>query len=211
MPRQTKTALLTALSWVATSILPIAAVASEPIQVAQLFPQEQVGISTGTPIAVRYDAAERIIVMPDETAPISLTVAQDVRSNSGTVLIRSGSVIAGELRPDGDGTRFFAQTLTPAGSSRSIPIDAASSLITERETITRQSNPDFLKGAAIGAAAGAVLGEIFGSIDLGEVLLGAGVGTLASVLLRGREEVEVVVVNPATDLTLTLQSNFVLR
>ncbi|NJL23327.1 MAG: hypothetical protein HC895_24940 [Leptolyngbyaceae cyanobacterium SM1_3_5] len=167
--------------------------------------------STGTAIAVRYDEAERIIVMPDETAPITLIVAQDVRSASGTVLIRSGSTIAGELRPDGGGTRFFAETLTPAGSTRSIPIDATSGLITERETITRESDPDFLRGAAIGAAAGAVIGEIFGNIDLGEVLLGAGVGTLASVLLRGRDEVEVVVVNPATDLTLTLQSNFVLR
>ncbi|MBD2091927.1 hypothetical protein H6F67_18950 [Microcoleus sp. FACHB-1515] len=211
MSRHTKTALLTALSFVATSALPFAAVASEPMQVAQLFPQEQVGLPTGTTIAVRYDEAERIIVTPEETAPVTLIVAQDVRSASGTVLIRSGSTIAGELRPDGDGTRFFAETLTPAGSTRSISIDATSGLITERETITRESNPDFLRGAAIGAAAGAVIGEIFGSIDFGEVLLGAGVGTLASVLLRGREEVEVVVVNPATDLTLTLQSNFVLR
>ncbi|NEQ25817.1 MAG: hypothetical protein F6K28_43535 [Microcoleus sp. SIO2G3] len=212
MSRYAKTALLTALSLVAAGVLPIAALAkSESMQVAQLFPQEQVGIPAGTTIAVRYDEAERIVVTPEETTPITLTVAQDVRSARGTVLIRAGSEIAGELRPDGDGTRFFAETLTPAGSSRSIPIDATSALITERETITRDSNPDFLRGAAIGAAAGAVLGEIFGDIDLGEVLLGAGVGTLASVLLRGREEVEVVVINPSTDLDLTLQSDFVLR
>ncbi len=63
------------------------------------------------------------------------------------------------------------------------------------------------EGAAIGAAAAAVVADIFGGIDLGEVLGGAGIGAIAGLLLRGRNEVEVVVVNPDTDLDLTLQSD----
>jgi hypothetical protein len=186
---------------------------TEPLQVAQLFPQqsEQVSVPSGTTILVRYDQAEKIILTPDETTPVTLTVAQDIRSARGTVLIAAGSEVVGELRPDNSSTRFFSETITAPGNDRSLPIDATSEAITQTETISRDSDPDILKGAAIGAAAGAVLGEIFGSIDLLEVLGGAGAGALASILLPSREEVEVRVINPSTDLNLTLQSAFVLR
>lgn len=207
-----RTAGLMALSLALAGLLPVGVTVAAPVQVAQLFQQQsQVGVPAGTVISVRYEEAERIIVTPEETAPVTLTVAQDVRSARGTVLITAGSQIEGELRPDGEGTRFFAERITPAGSTRSLPIDATSGLFTETETITRDTDPDILRGAAIGAAAGAVLGEIFGDIDFGEVLLGAGLGTLASILLPSNEEVEVVVINSEADLDLTLQSDFVLR
>jgi hypothetical protein len=224
---RSRTALLMALGMSSAAGLPLllsapAAAQSAPYQVAQLFPQRpaqqptqqpltQVGIPAGTVIPVRYDEAEKIIVTPDETSPVTLTVAEDVRSSRGTVLIRAGSQIAGELRPDDEGTRFYSETITPPGSTRSLEINATSAAITNTETITRRSDPNILEGAAIGGAAAAVLAEIFGDIDILEVLGGAGLGTLASILLRGREEVEVVVINPATDLDLTLQSDFVLR
>jgi len=50
-----------------------------------------------------------------------------------------------------------------------------------------------------------------GRIDILEVLGGAGLGALASVLIRNREEVEVIVINPQEDLSLTLQSDFALQ
>lgn len=88
------------------------------------------------------------------------------------------------------------------------PIEATSQIITRTETINEKTSRDVLKGAAIGAAAGAVLSEIFGDIDLGEVLAGAGVGALASVLQGKKEkEVEVVVVDPQRDLDLTLEED----
>lgn len=211
---RSNTALLLALGMSSATLFPVLTAAPAA---AQLFPdqqyQSQVVVPEDTVIRVQYDAAERIIVTPDETAPITLTVAEDVRSNRGTVLIRAGSEIEGELRPDADGrgTRFYAETLIPAGSSREFAIDATSELITETETISERSDPDILRGAAIGAAAAAVLAEVFGGIDFLEVLAGAGIGTLAEVLLRRDREVEVVVVNPDTDLDLTLQSDFVLR
>jgi hypothetical protein len=213
---QSGTALFMALGLTSTAALPLllsnTAAASEPVIVAQLFPQpSRVAVRAGTVIPVRYDEAEKIIVTPEETSSVTLIVAENIRSTSGTVIIPEGSEIEGELRPAEGGTRFMAERVTLPNRDTSYPIDATSQVITRTETITRNSDPDILQGAAIGAAAGAVLAEIFGDIDFVEVLAGAGVGVLASVLLRGQEEVEVVVVYPETDLDLTLRSDFTLR
>lgn len=211
-----KTALLVAVSITSAGLLPLlmaTTATASPLLIAQLFQQSpSVGIPSGTVLPVRYDQAEKIVVTPEETAPVTLTVSQDIRSARGTVLIAAGSKIAGQLRPENGGTRFFSESVTPPNSDRPIPINATSNAITQTETITRNTNPDFLKGAAIGAGAGAILGQIFGGrINILEVLGGAAAGTLASVLLPHREEVKVVVINPATDLNLTLQSDYVLR
>jgi hypothetical protein len=214
---QSKTALLMALGFTSTTALPAllaeSAIASEPIMIAQLFSQPaQVVIEAGTVIPVRYDEAEKIVVLPDETAPVTLTVAADVRSARGTIVIPQGSLIEGELRPTENGTQFVASEVVYVSSDRRVPIDAVSDVITDTEIITEESDPDILRGAAIGAAAAAVLSEIFGDIDFIEVIAGAGLGALAAVLLGGRkEEVEVVVVYPESDLDLTLQSDFALE
>lgn len=210
---QSNTALMLAVGLTTTATLPILAtlpaIASEGYRVGQLFPQTtRLVVPVNTPLLVRYDEAERIIVTPTETAPITLTVAQDVRSAAGTILIPVGSRVAGELRPANGGTQFVSQTVTLL-NGQSFAINATSPLITQTETVTRRSDPNILRGAAIGGAAAAVLAEVFGRVDLIEVIAGAGAGVLAEVLLRRREEVEVVVINPETDLNLTLQSEFV--
>lgn len=212
---QSRTALLIALGITSTAAVPIVisapAIASkEPYVVGQRLPRSsRLTVPVGTVIPVRYDQAERIIVTPEETSPVTLTVAEDILSDDGIVVIPAGSQIEGELQPAEGGTQFVSEDLILANTEQRLPINATSAVITETETITEKSDPDILKGAAIGAAAGAVIGEIFGGIDLGEVLGGAGVGVLASVLLRGEKEVEVVNVDPETDLNLTLQSDLV--
>lgn len=212
-----KAALLMALGIATTAITPIfittsATASTEPYLVGQLFPpSERVVIPAGEVIPVRLEGAQKIIVTPEETAEVTLTVARDIRSNAGTILIREGSRIEGELRPTRNGTQFVAQELILAGSDRRLPIEATSDPITDTEIIDERTDPDILKGALIGAAAGAVLSEIFGDIDFIEVLAGAGVGVLAELLLRGREEVEVVVIEPDTDLDLILESDLVLN
>jgi hypothetical protein len=212
-----KAALLMALGIATTAITPIftttsATASIEPYLVGQLFPpSEQVVIPAGEVIPVRLEGAEKIIVTPEETAEVTLTVARDIRSNAGTILIREGSQIEGELRPTREGTQFVAQELILAGSDRTLPIEATSDPITDTEIIDEQTDPDFLRGALIGAAAGVVLSEIFGDVDFIDILAGAGVGALAELLLRGREEVEVVVIEPDTDLDLTLESDLVLN
>jgi len=183
---------------------------SQPIIVAQVFSQPSpVNLRAGTAIPTRYDQAEKIVVTPTETSNVTLTVASDIRSVRGTVIIPTGSTIEGELRPAEGGTQFVAQTLVLPNGHR-YPISATSAVVTRTQTVTKNSNPDFLKGAVIGAAAAAVLSDIFGNINFIEVLAGAGLGALASVLLRGREETQVVVVYPTSDLDLTLQSDFML-
>lgn len=210
---QSKAAFMMALGLVSTAIVPVvsASAAASETRMAQVFSQQsQVGIPAGTVIPVTYSEAERIVLTPEETSEVTLTVETDVRSSRGTVLIPRGSTVEGQLQPANGGSQFVADELAlPNG--RRYAIDASSDVVTRTETITKDSDPDILQGAAIGAAAAAVLSEVFGDIDFIEVLAGAGVGALASVLLDGRdEEVEVVVVEPETDLDLTLQSDFVL-
>ncbi|MDX2213910.1 MAG: hypothetical protein SFY66_11545 [Oculatellaceae cyanobacterium bins.114] len=213
---QSKTAVLMALGLVSTAMIPVVTatrVAASEAIVAQVFSQQsqQVGIPSGTVIPVTYDEAERIVLTPEETSDVTLIVETDIRSSRGTVLIPRGSKIEGQLQPANGGSQFVAdEVVLPSG--RRYDIDASSDVVTRTETITKDSDPDILRGAAIGGAAAAVLSEIFGDIDFIEVLAGAGVGALASVLLGGNDrEVEVVVVEPETDLDLTLQSDFVLN
>lgn len=213
---QAGTALTMTLTIASSLLVPVwlsqsATAATNSTLIAQTFPDSwrRSAIPSGTLIPVRYDKAERIILKPDETVPVTLTVTRDILTARGTVLIPEGSQVEGELRPVEGGTQFVAETLILSDDSdRSTPIDAISSPITKTETINRRSNPDILRGAAIGGAAAAVLAEVLGKIDPIEVIGGAGLGVLAEVLLRRRQEVEVVVVEPETDIDLRLQSDF---
>jgi hypothetical protein len=69
-----------------------------------------------------------------------------------------------------------------------------------------------LKGAAIGGAAAAALSGLTGDkkISILEVLGGAGAGAAGGLVL-GRKKVDVVVINPNTDLALKLRSDLALR
>jgi hypothetical protein len=200
---QSRTALLLTLGLSSTLSIPFTlATAAEALpityQVGQRFPDSwrTSSLPTGTPIPVTLEeGADRILVTPDETADVTVVVANDIVTGSGRIAIRRGSQLEGQLRPSGQGTQFVANTLILDNGSR-ISIDAVSNVITDRETITRRSNPDILRGAIIGGGAAAILAGIFGRIDAWEVLAGAGVGVLAEVLLRGRQEVEVISVRP---------------
>lgn len=216
LPKRWKsgTALTLSMTLVSTLAIPLTftrSATAAPEQIAQRFPDSwRNTIPSGTEIPIAYDK-DKIVVTPDETAPVKLTVARDITTSGGTVLIPEGSIIEGELTPADDGTQFVAQNLVIDEQDINTPIDATSGIVTRREVIDKRSDPKILQGAAIGGAAAAVLSEIFGSIGVLEVLGGAGLGALASVLLRDREEVEVIVVNPQEDLNLTLQSDFALE
>ena len=206
---------------VAAAIAPIAAHApavANPTQyrVSQLLDSARILIPTGTVLDVDYENDEsdedvdKVIVKPDETAPLTLTLRTPLRTQSGTVIVPAGSQITGELQPlEGEqiGTQFVASELIlPNGNE--YDINATSAPVTRTETITEETGPDIIKGAVIGAAAAAVLAEILGSIDILEVLGGGALGALGILIFGGgTDEVEVVVVNPSQDLDLTLQSN----
>ncbi|NER29811.1 MAG: hypothetical protein F6J89_19875 [Symploca sp. SIO1C4] len=211
-----KTALLMALGIISTAAIPmmtanLAEANPQSYLEEYIFSQSRRDIvpeGTFIPLSSEND---KIIVTPKETAKVTLEVERDIRSASGNIAIRRGSQIKGKLQPAFGGTQFVAEELILRNTDERFPIEASSGVITETEIISRKTDPDILEGALIGAAAGAILAEVFGDIDFGEVLAGAGLGVIAELLLRGSEEVEVIVVRPNNgDIDLKLESDLVL-
>ena len=168
-------------------------------------------IPRGFVIPIEYEE-EKILLTPEETVPISLLVAADIKDNRRNVLIPYGSEILGQIEPDARelGSFFTAEEIVfPDGSSQSI--EAVSQVITRTETVKEGASAgDILQGAAVGGAAAAVLSEVFGDIGALEVLGGAGAGALAGVLLGGNE-VELISIDPNNDLDLTLVDSLTVR
>ncbi|ARV59302.1 conjugal transfer protein TrbI [Nostocales cyanobacterium HT-58-2] len=172
-----------------------------------------VSIPAGVTLPVTYEK-DKIVVTPDETAPIKLKIARNIVDSSRRVLIPEGSEIVGQLQPitrNGEkGTYFVAQEIVfPKGERQSI--NATSQVITRKETISKGAKTGtILQDAAIGAGAASVISLITGNrrIEALEPILGAGAGAAASVLLR-RNKAEVIVVEPQRgELDLTLRSSF---
>jgi hypothetical protein len=194
-------------------------------------------VPAGTQIPVDFEK-EKILVTKEETVPVTLKVAANLKTPNGVTLIPFGTQIVGKIQPVGGGsqaTSTSSQTVngssqsttttsqsTGAGSQfvaekivfsdgRQFPLNANSAPVTRTEVVKKGANTgDILEGAAIGAAASAVLSGIFGKIDVEEVLGGAGVGALAGWLLGGNQA-ELISIDPKTDLAVTLNSDLVLR
>ena len=168
-------------------------------------------IPRGFVIPVEYEE-EKILVTPEETVPVTLLVAADIKDSRRNVLIPYGSEIDGQIEPSEDesGSYFRADEIVfPDGTA--LPIEAVSEVVTRRETIKEGANAgDILQGAVIGAGAAAILSEIFGDIGALEVLGGAGVGAVAGLLLGGNEA-ELVSIDPNNDLDLTLLTSLAIR
>jgi hypothetical protein len=181
---------------------------------AQLFPSspgssgssDRTTIRAGAIIPVRYDEAEKIVVSPQERMRLTLAVAANITNRNGAVLIPEGSLIEGELTPADGGSQFIASNLVIDGRRQSI--NASSDVITTTQIRKGANTSSILTGAVVGAAAGAALGGLTGNrrISAGEVLLGTGIGAAGGAIL-GRNQVDVVVINPDTDLDLILDSS----
>lgn len=169
-----------------------------------------VTIPAGTVIPVRYDQAEKVLVTKDETAPLTVTVDRNITTSDGKVLIPAGSQISGELRPTDNGTRFVAQKLIMNGQQMSI--NAASNVITTTESVSKGINVgNLVKDAALGSAAAAAISAVTGdrTITAGKVLIGTGAGSLVNLIQHflGQDKVDLLSVQPNTDLSLKLLSN----
>ena len=190
---------------IATGAIPF--VTSAPAS-AQLFPQQtQVTIPAGISIPVRYEQSEKIVVSPKETKPLTLTVATNIINRRGSILIPAGSQITGQLQPVTGGSQFVASELVTQG--RRQYINATSRVFSSTQQVRQGVNTgSILKGAAIGSGAAAVLAGVTGNrkISLGEVLLGTGAGAAGGLLL-GKNKTDMIVINPNTDLNLTLDSS----
>ncbi len=194
-------------------------------------------VPAGTQIPVDFDK-EKILVTKEETVPVTLKVAANLKTPNGATLIPFGTQIVGRIQPVGGGTQASStssQTVngssqsttttsqsTGAGSQfvaeklvfadgRQVPINGTSAPVNKTEVVKKGADTgDILEGAAIGAAASAVLSGVFGKIDVEEVLGGAGVGALAGLLLGGNQA-ELITINPKTDLAVTLNSDLAIR
>ncbi|PSR18151.1 S-layer protein [filamentous cyanobacterium CCP3] len=163
-------------------------------------------VPTGTVLSVAYES-DKVVVLPDETAALTLNVAQAVTDSTGRVLIPAGSQVVGELRPSGSGSQFVAQELVLVGGQR-MAINATSQTVTTTETI-RQSGTlgETLAGAVLGSGAAAAIARTTGDQRVGalEVLAGTATGaTLGRIF--GRNRVDVITINPARDLSLTVNA-----
>lgn len=173
---------------------------------------QTVKIPTGTTIPIRYEK-DKILLTRDETVPVTFKVAANITTANGTVLIPAGTDVVGELRPGrGErGTRFFAQRFVMSNGTQ-MNVQASSQLITKTETVGSGTNViTLVRNAAIGTAAAAAISAVTGdrAIATEELLLGAGAGGLATLIQKflGQSSVDLLVVEPNTNLNLTLRDD----
>ncbi len=121
-----------------------------------------VTIPGGTVIPVKYDQAKKILVTKQETAPLTLTVGQNVITQDGMIVIPAGSQVTGQLQPATGGSQFVAQKLALT-SGQQFDIDASSNVITKTETVKKGiSTSTILKDTVLGAAAAAAVSAVTG-------------------------------------------------
>lgn len=171
-------------------------------------------IPAGTAIPLRYDQAQKILLSPNEPkpAPLTLTVSQNIVTSQGRVLIPAGSQVVGQLQTVEGGAQFVASEITFT-NGLSLPVSASSNVVSTTETVRKGATTGkIIAGTVVGAGAAAAIAGVTGdrSIKAEEVLGGAAFGALASVFL-GRDRVELIAINPNTDLNLTLGSDLVLQ
>ncbi|AFY48039.1 putative S-layer protein [Nostoc sp. PCC 7524] len=167
-----------------------------------------VTIPQGTVIPVKYDKAEKILVTKDETAPLTLTVEQNVITQEGAVVVPAGSQVIGQLRPAQGGSQFVANKLVLT-TGQEYDISATSEVITKTETVRKgTSTGTILKNTVLGAGAAAAVSAVTGdrAVATEEVLGGAAIGGLIG-LFFGRNSVDLIAIDPDTDLQMTINQN----
>jgi hypothetical protein len=127
------------------------------------------------------------------------------------VIIPAGSDVIGELRPvkDQGGSQFVAQKIVINGQE--IPVNASSDVITTTETVRKGINVgNLVKNAALGTAAAAAIAAVTGdrAVATEELLIGGGAGVVLNLIqtFLGRNSVDLIAIQPNTDLNLKLNS-----
>jgi hypothetical protein len=219
-------AVLTALSLSTSVAMPF--VILEQPAVAQRFDDERLDderfdgrrpsgwivgrVEAGTSVMVMEPNRKKIVLTPDETVDVTLVTREPMRAASGTVLIPRGTKVEGEFRPAQDGTQFVARRVLLENGS-TLRLDATSNVVDNRQTVAKGNNTDPIwQGALVGGAASAIISSVVTKPGVFKTLAGAGAGALAGWLIGGRsKKSEVIVVRPRDTLTLTLNSDLVLR
>ncbi len=169
----------------------------------------KVEIPEGTVLPVKYDKAEKIMVTKDETAPLTLTISQNVITDKGDLVIPAGSSVVGQLKPAEGGSQFVAQKLITT-SGKEYNISATSGVITKTETVRKgTSTKGIIKNTALGAGAAAAVAAVTGdrAVATEEVLGGAAIGAITGIFFN-KKSVDLIVIDPNTDLEMTIGKSF---
>lgn len=139
-----------------------------------------------------------------------MTVAQNVVTDKGRVIIPAGSQVVGQIKPvkGQKGSQFIADKLILT-NGQEYKINAQSETITKIETIKKGSRlGSALKSAVYGAGAAAAVSVVTGdrAIATEEVLGGAAIGGLIGAFF-GKKSVDLIVIDPDTDLQMTIGQN----
>jgi hypothetical protein len=190
----------------------VSAINSPYIVAVQPEASRVVRIPAGSTITLRYDRADKILLAQNEPqpAPVTMTVSQNILTEQGRVVIPAGSQVSGELQVVQGGAKFIAREIQIPGSN--LNLNADSNLITKKETIKKgTSTTKIIAGTVVGAGAAAAIAGVTGDrvVKTEEVLGGAAAGALLSVF-AGKDKVELIAINPDTDLNLTLRSDLTL-
>lgn len=168
-----------------------------------------VTIPEGTVLPVKYDKAEKIMVTKDETAPLTLTISQNVITDTGSLVIPAGSSVVGKIKPADGGSQFVAEKLILT-SGKEYKINATSGVITKTETIRKgTSTKGIIKNTALGAGAAAAVAAVTGdrAVATEEVLGGAAIGAITGIFFN-KKKVDLIVIDPDTDLEMTIGRSF---
>jgi hypothetical protein len=170
-------------------------------------PSSIASVPAGTVIPVKYDKGKKILVTPNEKQSLTLTVAQNIVTSDGTVLIPAGSQVNGQLQPAQNGSQFVAQQLVLPNGQK-YDFNASSQVVTKTQEISKGINVgDVVRDAVLGSGAAAAISAVTGNRDITawKVLTGTGAGTLIG-LFTGKNRVKVVSIDPNADLNLTVNS-----
>jgi len=172
-------------------------------------PIANITIPEGTVLPVKYDKAEKIMVTKDETAPLTLTISQNVITDTGDLVIPAGSRVVGKIQPANGGSQFVAQRLITT-SGKEYNISATSGVITKTETVKKgTSTKGIIKNTALGAGAAAAVAAVTGdrAVATEEVLGGAAIGAITGIFFN-KKSVDLIVIDPDTDLEMTIGRSF---
>jgi hypothetical protein len=173
-------------------------------------PRPVVTLPVGMAIQTRYDSNKKIYMAPNEedTLPVRLKVVESVYATNGQLLVPYGSEIMAEVRADRGRAYFQGKELILPNGQR-FGMDAVSPAFDRTERIDRGVEAEtVLYGAAIGTAAATAVSALAGdsTIEVLEVLGGAGLGAIFGAIF-GRQQVDLIAIDPGTQMTLTLNSN----
>jgi hypothetical protein len=168
-----------------------------------------VRVPQGTTIPIVYDKAKKILVTKTEKAPLTVTVSENIRTQNGKIVIPAGSQVVGELQPAKGGSQFIAKKLVLTNGTE-YSINAQSQVITKTQKVQKGASAGtIIKDAVLGASAAAAVAAVTGdrAIATEEVLGGLAFGGLIG-LFFGRESVDLIAIQPNTDLQMTINQEF---